>query len=148
MSDVDEITVLLTTFFAAFVSGDDISSQMAALRAAMLPNALIVKTCGDLTTYDVESFIAPRETILTDGTLTDFREWAAEGRLDIFGDIAQWFGSYRKSGVQGGVSFGGAGMKSAQFVRTADGWRIASAVWDDERDGLTLGDFSQQTWPS
>jgi len=68
VSDTDEITELLTTFFSAFVSGDDISSEMAALRAALLPNAVIVKTCGSTVSYTVDEFIAPREAILTDGT--------------------------------------------------------------------------------
>jgi hypothetical protein len=31
-------------------------------------------------------------------------------------------------------------MKTIQFVRTADGWRISAAAWDDERDGLSLPD--------
>jgi len=148
MTDVEEITALLSTFFDAFVSGDDISAQMDALRAVMLPNALVVKTCGSPATYSVEEFIAPREAILTDGTLTDFREWPAAGRLDIFGDIAQWFGSYRKTGVQEGTGFTGAGMKSVQFVRTDEGWRIAAAVWDDERAAVSLNHYTEKTWPA
>ena len=148
MSDTDEITELLTTFFSAFVSGDDISSEMTALRAALLPNAVIVKTCGSTVSYTVDEFIAPREAILTDGTLTDFREWPSSGRLDIFGDIAQWFGSYRKSGAQGGAAFTGAGMKSVQFVRTSDGWRISAAIWDDERPTVSLNEYTEKTWPA
>jgi hypothetical protein len=31
-------------------------------------------------------------------------------------------------------------MKSVQLVRTADGWRIAAAVWDDERPGVPYPD--------
>ncbi len=30
------------------------------------------------------------------------------------------------------------GAISTQFVRTADGWRISSMAWDDERPGLEL----------
>ena len=26
-------------------------------------------------------------------------------------------------------------MKTLQFVRTSDGWRISAVAWDDERDG-------------
>ena len=60
------------------------------------------------------------------------------GRTEVFGDIAQHFGSYAKAGVQDGTPFTGRGMKTLQFVRTPDGWRISAAAWDDERDGLTI----------
>jgi hypothetical protein len=39
---------------------------------------VIVRTCGDdPVTYDVDAFIAPRRQLLSDGTLTDFRECGA-----------------------------------------------------------------------
>ena len=88
----------------------------------------------------VEEFIAPREALLTGGSLTDFREWPAAGRVEVFGDIAHWFGSYEKDGLLHGEPCPGAGMKSIQLVRTADGWRISAVAWDDERDGLARTD--------
>jgi hypothetical protein len=36
-------------------------------------------------------------------------------------------------------------VKSLQFVRTADGWRISAVAWDDEREGLAI-DLSR--WPT
>ena len=36
-------------------------------------------------------------------------------------------------GEQDGTPFSGRGMKSLQFVRTGEGWRISAAAWDDER---------------
>jgi hypothetical protein len=88
----------------------------------------------------VEEFIVPREALLTGGSLTGFREWPVAGRVEVFGDIAHWFGGYAKAGTQEGEPFTGRGMKTIQFVRTADGWRISAAAWDDERDGLSLPD--------
>jgi hypothetical protein len=76
--------------------------------------------------------------MLTDGSLTDFREWEVAGRTDLFGDIAQHFCSYAKAGTLHGVPFTGRGMKTLQFVRTPAGWRISAVAWDDERDGLTI----------
>jgi hypothetical protein len=52
--------------------------------------------------YGVESFIAPRQALLSGGTLVDFREWELHGHTEVFGDIAQYFGSYAKAGVQDG----------------------------------------------
>ena len=142
-TDIEEIEALVRAFFAAFTSGPDIALRMAELRSILLPEAVITRTCGqDPVVYGVEGFIAPREALLAGGSLADFSEWSLSGRTDTFGDIAHWFGGYAKSGVQDGVSFTGRGMKSLQFVRTGQGWRISAAAWDDERDGLAIGDAS------
>jgi len=138
-SDHEAIAAMAETFFGAFASGDGVAERLARLRELMLPEAVIVRTCGgEPAVYDVDSFIAPRQELLTGGTLTDFREWELDGRTEIFGDIAQRFCRYAKAGVQDGAAFSGRGMKTMQFVRTGDGWRISAAAWDDEREGLAL----------
>lgn len=80
--------------------------------------------------------VLPRPSLLTDGTLVGFAEPALQGRVDVFGAIGHWFGRYAKRGVRHGEPFEGAGMKSMQFVRTGDGWRISAAAWDDDRPGV------------
>ncbi|WP_256793029.1 DUF4440 domain-containing protein [Terrabacter sp. Ter38] len=130
---------MVDAFFGAFVSGPGCAERMSLLRGLLLPQAVIVRTCGrEPAVMGIEDFIAPREALLTEGALTDFREWPVTGRIEVFGDIAHWFGSYAKAGTQEGEPFTGRGMKTIQFVRVADGWRISAAAWDDEREGLTL----------
>ena len=137
--DRAEIDGMVRTFFAAFTSGPDLVARMAELRALFLPGAVIVRTCGlEPAVYDVESFIAPRQELLSGDTLTDFSEWPLHGRTEIFGDIAQHFTGYAKSWRQDGMPAGGRGMKTIQFVRTGQGWRISAAAWDDEREGLVV----------
>jgi hypothetical protein len=141
LEDHDAIAAIVRTFFAAFTSGPDVAAQLDDLRSILLPEAVIVRTCGgEPLAYSVDAFIAPRQALLTGGSLTDFREWELDGQTQLFGDIAQHFCRYAKQGVQDGVAFTGRGMKTLQFVRTAGGWRISAAAWDDERDGLTFGD--------
>jgi hypothetical protein len=132
--DVGAIDALVSAFFAAFTSGSECAQRLDALRGIFLPNAIIVRTCGmEPAVYGVDDFITPRQELLTNGTLTDFREWPESGHTEIFGDIAHYFGSYAKAGVQDGTPFEGRGMKSLQFVRTSAGWRISAVAWDDER---------------
>ena len=139
VDDHAAIAGIVRTFFAAFTSGGDCGERLDALRQVFLPEAVIVRTCGGApTVYGVDSFIAPRHVLLSSGRLIDFREWELSGRTEVFGDIAQHFCSYAKAGVQLGVPFTGRGMKTFQLVRTAAGWRISAAAWDDERDGLAL----------
>jgi hypothetical protein len=139
-ADRTAIAGIVRTFFAAFTSGPDVGDRLGALREAFLPEAVIIRTCGgEPTVYDPDSFIAPRQALLSGGALVDFSEWELSGRTEVFGDIAQHFCSYAKAGVQDGIPFAARGMKTLQFVRTSDGWRISAAAWDDERDGLTIG---------
>ncbi|MEO7260165.1 MAG: DUF4440 domain-containing protein [Jatrophihabitantaceae bacterium] len=138
-ADQDVIAGIVRTFFAAFSSGPDSAARLEELRAVFLPEAVIVRTCGgEPAVYDLDSFIAPRQALLSGGALVDFSEWELRGHTEIFGDIAQHFGSYAKAGVQDGTPFTGRGMKTLQFVRTSAGWRISAAAWDDERDGLKI----------
>jgi len=83
---------------------------------------------------------APRRALLTGGTLVDFKEWVLSGSIDLFGDIGHWYGAYAKAWTQNGEHFAGRGMKTIQLVRTAAGWRISAAAWDDERDDYVIRD--------
>lgn len=139
-ADRAAIADIVRTFFAAFTSGPGCAERLEALRAVFLPEAVIVRTCGLVpAVYGVDSFIAPRQALLTGGTLVGFREWEVSGRTEVFGDIAQHCCSYAKEGVQDGTPFTGRGMKTLQLVRTTEGWRISAAAWDDERDGFVVG---------
>lgn len=132
--DHADIQAAIGCFFDAFTSGPGVDARLTDLRAVLLPEARIVRTCGlPPVSYDVDSFIEPRRAMLTDGTLTDFHEEPLEGRLDVFGDIAQWFGRYTKQGLLNGQPYSGGGAKSIQLVRTEAGWRISAVVWDDDR---------------
>jgi len=122
-SDDDRAAIagIMRTFFAAFTSGAGCDARLDALRQVFLPEAVIVRTGGGVpAVYGVDDFIAPRRELLTNGTLTGFREWEVSGRTEIFGDVAQHFCSYAKAGVQHGAAFTGRGMKTVQFMENAE----------------------------
>ena len=131
-ADLAAVDRLTAAFFAAFTSGA--STALDEMPELFLPQALIVRTCGgEPTCYTVAEFIEPRRRLLNDGSLLGFSEWETDGHTEFYGDIAHRFGGYAKSGVQNGIAFEGKGMKSIQFVRTGEGWRISAVAWDDER---------------
>lgn len=132
-TDRAELERIVATFFEAFCSGPGCAERLDALPALFLPNAVVVRTCGDTLAYDVPGFIAPRRELLAGGRLTDFSEWPEGGRLEQYGDVAHWWGTYAKQGTQDGAPYAGRGAKSIQLVRTSDGWRISAVAWDDER---------------
>ena len=132
-NDQSEIEEVVRTFFAAFTSGSDIEARLDGLREVLLPEALIVRTCGASMSYDVDGFIEPRRELLTSGRVTDFREWELDGTTEVYGDVAQHWCTYAKEWVEDGEQRTGAGAKSIQLVRTETGWRISAVAWDDER---------------
>ena len=131
MSQAD-LDALTAEFFGAFDNRGGQPADVARLRTLMLPGGVIVKTGPEVTVYTVEEFIAPRERLLNDGRLVEFTEWETSERTEIAGDIASRVGEYRKSGFLDGESYEGAGVKTFQFVRTPDGWRIAAFSWYDQ----------------
>lgn len=138
-SDSASLDHTIGVFFAAFASGPRCHERIQDLRELFLPQAVVVRTCGlEPTVYSIEEFFAPREKVLTDGTLVGFHEWPLRHRIEVFGDIAVWFGAYAKEGVQAGERITGRGMKTMQLVRTAAGWRISAVAWDDERTGVAV----------
>lgn len=132
-NDQSQIEQVVRTFFAAFTSGSDIEARLDGLRELLLPEALIVRTCGLPTTYGVDGFIEPRRDLLTSGRVTDFREWEVDGTTAVYGDIAHHWCTYAKEWVEDGKQVTGSGAKSIQLVRTEPGWRISALAWDDER---------------
>jgi hypothetical protein len=132
-SDQSQIEEIVRTFFDAFTSGADIEARLDGLREVLLPEALIVATCGARTSYDVDGFIEPRRQLLTSGRVTDFREWEVDGTTTVHGDIAHRWCTYAKEWMEGGEQLTGTGAKTIQLVRTEAGWRISALAWDDER---------------
>ncbi|MFH8561726.1 DUF4440 domain-containing protein [Streptomyces sp. NPDC017988] len=127
-----EIDALTAEFFGAFDNRGGKPADVARIRRLLIPGGVIVVAGPELKVYTVEEFIEPRERLLNDGRLVEFSEWETSEQTLIAGDVAARFGEYRKAGVLDGEAFEGAGTKSIQFVRDADGWRIAAFTWCDQ----------------
>ena len=137
--DSDDIDELVREFFRAFARDAGGKLNLARIRSLFIAEGLIIKASGvEPEIMSVEAFIAPREKLLSEGRLTDFSEREESHVTQIFGNIAQRFSTYRKSGSMDGMPFTTRGMKTMQFVRVAGAWRMAALAWDDERDGLTI----------
>ena len=127
-----ELDKLMRAFLGAFTNTGGSRPAVDVIREVFIPQGTIISNIGAKPViYDLDAFIAPREKILTDGTLTEFSEWEVAERTEIFGSIAHRFSHYRKSGFLNGEWFEGSGHKTTQFVQTPAGWRMSSMAWDD-----------------
>ncbi|MBT2450784.1 GNAT family N-acetyltransferase [Streptomyces sp. ISL-43] len=127
-----ELDRLMTTFLGAFTNTGGGRPNLRAVHEVFIPQGTIISNVGgEPVVYDLDSFVEPREKILTDGTLTEFSEWEVSERTEVFGTIAHRYSEYRKSGFLDGDWFEGSGRKTTQFVRTPAGWRMNSMAWED-----------------
>ncbi|GAA1562460.1 hypothetical protein GCM10009691_40150 [Brevibacterium picturae] len=134
--DIDRIS---TAFFDAFTSPDSGPADLNELRSLFLSGASVIKVADQTPQlYDVESFIQPREALLNSGRLRDFSEQEITTTTEVFGDIAQRWSLYSKSGTLDDAPYAGWGRKALHFVRTSDGWRISAIAWHDDPNDTAL----------
>ncbi|HMK20454.1 MAG TPA: hypothetical protein VK492_19775 [Chitinophagaceae bacterium] len=132
-ADKIEINDLTKQFFNLFDNTDNKIPDWTIARKICIPEITIIKKTG-LTevVYNLTNFIEPRKAILSDGTLTNFQELELHEETQIIGHIAQRRSRYQKSGNLSGKLFTETGTKFFQFIKTKNGWRINSLVWEDD----------------
>ncbi len=128
-----KIDTLTKRFFNLFTNTGGTNPQVEEIFKLFIPEGIIIKNVSPSTEiYNLQQFVEPRKKILTDGTLTEFQEKEISEQTDIFGNIAQRFSLYQKKGIFEGKTFETRGMKSIQFVKVNEEWKISSLAWDDE----------------
>jgi hypothetical protein len=134
-----ELDRLVAEFFAAVSFEPGERPRYDRIAALFIERGLLIKNVGAaLEISSVSEFVAPRQAMVDAGTLTRFREWELWQRSDVFGNVAQRFCAYGKSGTMNGTAFEARGMIATQFVSTPQGWKISAMAWDDERPGLVM----------
>lgn len=136
--EIDNITKI---FFDIFTNTNQKQPDWTMINNVCIPETIIIKK-SDTTevVYNLESFIEPRRKILSDGTLTDFQESEIKEETKIIGNIAQRFSKFQKNGCLNGAYFKDYGNKFFQFIKTSDGWKINSVIWEDDNLRITQPD--------
>lgn len=133
MQDQIDIQALTDRFFGVFTNTSGRKALVRDLPEIFIPQGTIVNnTTGSPQIYDLNSFILPREKMLTDGTLTNFRERELHHETTIHGNIAQRICKYEKAGELHGKHFEATGWKSIQFIKVEGEWKMSSVIWWDE----------------
>jgi uncharacterized surface anchored protein len=133
-SDKLEIDNITNVFFDIFTNTNQKQPDWAIINNVCIPETIIIKKSDTVeVVYNLGNFIEPRRKILTDGTLTDFQESEIKEETKIIGNIAQRFSKFQKSGYFNGVHFKEYGNKFFQFIKTTNGWKINSLIWEDDK---------------
>jgi RimJ/RimL family protein N-acetyltransferase len=127
---IDQLT---ETFFNIFTNSNQQQPNWNTIYTICIPETMIIKKNSDNEdVYNLNTFIEPRKKILSDGTLTEFMEYETSEETRIVGRIAQRFSRFQKKGYHNGTYFEGNGNKLFQYVKTNNGWKISSVIWEDD----------------
>ncbi len=131
--DKDEINKITADFFDLFTNMNGRILDLKRIEELFIAEGIIISnTSGKPEIHNLEEFVIPREKMLTNGMLVDFRESEISHKTEIFGNVAQRFSLYEKSGKLNGVGFQTKGMKTIQFVKVSEKWKMSSVAWSDE----------------
>ncbi|MGC4104332.1 MAG: GNAT family N-acetyltransferase [Ferruginibacter sp.] len=134
-SDQLQVNRLIQTFFSIFNNVNGRQPGWDLAHSCFIKEAIIIKKTGVKETIDsVDSFITPRKAILSGGSLIDFSERELNFATNITGNIAQRSSRYQKTGRRDGVDFKEYGNKLFQFIKTGEGWKISSLLWEDDAE--------------
>jgi len=133
--DLLNINKVTQSFFSLFTNSNNRKPNFNKMNKLCIPEAVIINKTDKLhTVYNITSFIEPRQKILSDGTLTEFEEWETNGQTEIVNCIAQRHSVYAKTGILDGKRFKQTGHKFFHFIKTNDGWKISSVLWEDDKN--------------
>lgn len=133
MPDKQQIDDLTKSFFDLFTNKEGHMLDLKKIGNYCIDEVVIVKRSAEgEEIYNADSFVAPRQRILTDGTLHNFREWETNEETIINGGVACRISNYSKEGILNGNAFQQTGLKIFQFAKFNGYWKIISLTWEDD----------------
>jgi len=127
------ITQQVHLFFDSFTTIHQ-APCLERLHTICMPETVLIKKDSNCeTVYTLTTFIEPRQQLLTDGTLTAFKEHEISEQTTIVGNLASRISRYEKSGYLHGVYFKDYGTKFFQFINTSKGWQLYALCWEDDK---------------
>ena len=132
--DRNEIDRITAVFFDLFTNVNGGAPNLKIIKEVFISDGMIISTTnGNPEIYNLVEFTDSRREILTNGTLTDFCESEISHKTELFGCIAHRFSLYKKSGRLNGVLFESKGVKTIQFIKVNEEWKMSSVAWSDEK---------------
>ncbi|HZH44390.1 MAG TPA: GNAT family N-acetyltransferase [Lysobacter sp.] len=130
----ERIAQLADRFVYAAAPGTGWPHAVAALPFYCQPECRIVHLAGDtLESFDLPAYVSARAALLQSGRLHDAQEHESDVHIEVHGRVALRRSHYRSTGTLDGVAFDDSGRRLMQFLRTSQGWRLASVTCEAAR---------------
>jgi RimJ/RimL family protein N-acetyltransferase len=132
-ADKFNIDQLTKSFYSIFKNSNNQKPDWSLIHTICLPETIIIKSSNKEEIYNLNTFVEPRKKILSDGTLTEFEEYETVEETRILDNIAQRYSYFQKQGYLNKTYFEEKGNKLFQYVKTTNGWKISSVLWEDQQ---------------
>jgi hypothetical protein len=109
-----------------------------SIRNCFMPQAQLFNFSKDsLEIMTIDQFIDVYKNLISSNGITSFYEEEIKGTTDQFGRIAQRISTY-KTYINTMDSAAERGVNSFQLIKTANGWKVSSIIWDAESAKLKI----------
>lgn len=109
-----------------------------SIRYAFIPQAQLINFIADTAQIlSITDFINAYKNYVETSKLQSFNEEEIYGRTDQFGNIAQRISTY-KTYINRTDIPAERGVNSFQLIKTKDGWKVSSIIWDIESKELPI----------
>lgn len=92
----------------------------------------------------IDEFVNVYKNLIESNGITTFYEEEIKGNTDQFGRIAQRISTY-KTYINTMDSTAERGVNSFQLIKTPQGWKVTSIIWDVESPKLRIPDYYLKT---
>ena len=115
--------------------------QYDNIKNYFIPQAQLINFIGDTAQIlYIDDFVKAFKNYVETTGIQSFREQEIYGRTDQFGNIAQRISTY-KTYVNSADIVKERGINSFQLIKTPQGWRVSSLIWDVEKTGNSIPDY-------
>jgi len=122
----------------SFKSGQQLAYD--SIQYAFIPQAQLINYITDTAQIlSISDFVKAFKNYVETTKIQSFREEELYGRTDQFGKIAQRISTYRTY-INSNDVVKERGVNSFQLIKTPQGWKVSSIIWDVEKTGLSIPD--------
>ncbi|MFT4153401.1 hypothetical protein [Parafilimonas sp.] len=109
-----------------------------SIQYAFIPQAQLINFIADTAQIlPIGDFVKAYKNYVETSKLQSFNEEEIYGKTDQFGHIAQRISSY-KTYINRTDMPAERGVNSFQLIKTKDGWKVSSIIWDIENKDLPI----------
>lgn len=126
--------------YAAISFKADEQPRYDSIKYSFSPQAQLINYIADTAQIlSIDNFIKAYRNYIETTKITLFKEEEVYGRTDQFGNIAQRISTY-KTYINNMDIVKERGVNSFQLIKTPQGWRVSSLIWDVEKANLKIPD--------
>lgn len=123
----------------SFNSGE--KPRYDSIKDYFIPQAQLINFIEDTAQIlSINDFVSAFKAYVDSSKIQIFKEQEIYGRTDQFGNIAQRISSY-KTYINSVDIVKERGVNSFQLIKTPQGWKVSSIIWNVEKSGLSIPDY-------